>query len=201
MDKFFGEIKFYKDGTGPGNGFGFIWPKNEKGQYHKKGGAPDEYMDASIPAEQRTEIFFHFSGVKDNLFVPRAKDEVTFVISEGERGPMGDEIELVRTSREKNRTHLPAANVTIGVPKSDVNILSDIMGDVASSLDKGTTVLPPDERTIFLRHVKALKNLASQHDRTPHREASAAVTTSEASSGNGVTGKKKGNKGASASAS
>lgn len=195
-----GEIKFYKDGQGPGNGFGFIWPKNDKGQYHKKGGALDEYVDASVSAEERTEIFFHFSGVKDNLFVPRAKDEVMFVISEGERGDMGDKIELVRAAREKNRTSLIAANVTIGVPKSDVATLAVLLEEIVKSIDTGSTQLPPDERVILVRHAKALKNLASQYDRTPRHEEKASPTATAEASSNGVTGKKKTGKGTVASA-
>lgn len=189
-----GEVKFYKDGTGPGCGFGFIYPKNDQGQYHKKGGGMDEFIDAAIDPLQRTEMFFHLTGIKDNLFVPQSRDEVLFDIAEGERGQMADQIELVRAAREKNRTSLVASNVTIGVPKTDLKSLTEMLGDIKASVDTGKTVLPPGEKEILSRHLKSLKNVYdAQHENQRHDDAPPVM--------NGASNKKdRKNKGASATA-
>lgn len=151
-----GEVKFYKDGHATGSGYGFIFPKTDDGQFYTK----DTNPGINVPEDQRLQIFFHFSGVANSEYTPSSKDEVEFEISQGPRGDMAINIELVKSAKQKNRSSLVATNMTIGVPKNDVIVLSEILQDVLKSVEGGATQLPAAELEALKRHTKTLKGCA-----------------------------------------
>jgi cold shock CspA family protein len=107
-------------------GYGFIWIGSAM----------------TKPENQRTqqeELFFHVScvlpGQNNETVDLRTGDEVEFEVADGDRGQTAININRLKAVFEKNKTVLPATNVTIGIKKVHIPILAGIFKDL---LGKGT---------------------------------------------------------------
>lgn len=154
-----GVVKFFN----PNKGFGFIWISSAM-------------MKQEKDRVKEEELFFHISGVlnspSEEPIDLRSGDEVQFEVAEGNRGQSAINIVKTKSALEKNKTHLPATNLTIGIRKTYIPFLTDVFKDLlghkSNTTDKSSDSreiemeFNPNEREAMEEFYKTLVNASNR---------------------------------------